>query len=425
MANPIDILNTARVEAGYEDRIPEINQQNLHNLSLLAPTELNDFLNVLAKIVRQYVYDTTYDSTENPFAEFFSEKLPVGSTVEDLYVDLITGATPAWDDDGSYALSKKAPNVKSIYHSENYEMQYKVSTSYAQMKSAFLTMGGFDSLVNRIKGTLNSSAQYDLYLQCLELIQTAYMNGVFQLKWGYSLDTEDGIKKYLKDLKTTYKDMQFMTNKYNYYHMLTKTRRDDIVIVTKPKYLEKINVDYLAGVFNLSQAELNARIIEVPDDYGFGSYDKGNSTIIAFMFDKRMFRIFPTLYEGSAIYNPASLVDNTFLTLAYIFSYGLFFNAVAFVGGENPNKQAIIGKAPETVTAFTANGKDIKNKTVQDASFNQGNTVKFTWSGTEKYKATVTYTSAAIGGTETEVYTEPFSLIMPMTGNFTVTLTAI
>lgn len=424
MANALDILNTARVEAGYEDRIPEINQENLHNLSLLAPTELNDFLNILAKIVRQYVYDTTYDTSENPFAEFFSEKLPVGSTVEDLYVDLITGATPAWNDDGSYALSKKAPNVKAIYHSENYEMQYKVSTSYAQMKSAFLTMGGFDSLVNRIKGTLNSSAQYDLYLECLELISTAYNKGVFQRKYGYNLDSEDGIKTYLKDLKTTFKDMQFMTNKYNYFHMLTKANRDNIVIVTKPKYLEKINVDYLAGVFNLSQAELNARIIEVPDDYGFGSYDNDTNPIIALMFDKRMLRIFPTLYEGSAIYNPASLVDNTFLTLAYIFSYGLFFNAVAFVGGTDSTTQGITGEAPATVTAFTAGGQDIKGKKATNAAFNQGKTVAFTWSGTDTYKATVTYTGAT-GGTETEVYDAPFSLIMPLTADFKVTLTKV
>lgn len=424
MANALDILNTARVEAGYEDRIPEINQENLHNLSLLEPTELNDFLNVLAKIVRQYVYDTTYDTSENPFAEFFSEKLPVGSTVEDLYVDLITGATPAWNDDGSYALSKKAPNVKAIYHSENYEMQYKVSTSYAQMKSAFLTMGGFDSLVNRIKGTLNSSAQYDLYLQCLELISTAYNKGVFQRKYGYSLDTEDGIKTYLKDLKTTFKDMQFMTNKYNYFHMLTKASRNNIVIVTKSKYLEKINVDYLAGVFNLSQAELNARIIEVPDDYGFGSYDNDTNPIIALMFDKRMLRIFPTLYEGSAIYNPASLVDNTFLTLAYIFSYGLFFNAVAFVGGADTTTQGITGEAPETVTAFTAGGQDIKGKKATNAAFNQGKTVAFTWSGTDTYEATVTYTGAT-GGTETEVYDAPFSLIMPLTSDFKVALTKV
>lgn len=332
----LDIINTARVEAGYEDRIPEITQENLHELSLLAPNELNDFLGVIVKVVKQYVYDTTYDSSDNPFAGFFGEKLPVGYTVEDLYVDLITGTTPAWNDDGSYALSKKVPDVHSIYHSENYEMQYKTSTSYPQMQTAFLTMGALDSLINKIRGTLDSSAQYDLFLQTLNLISTAITRSAFKIEGGYSIENEAGIKKVLKRMKTLAKDFKFMTNKYNYFSFNTKTPPEDIVIITKPSVLETINVDYLAGVFNLSNAEINERIIEVPDDYGFGELDNIDSQIhpIMIIMDRRMLRIFPTFFEGSSIFNPASFVYNTFLTLKYIFSYSLFFNGVVLCSDE-------------------------------------------------------------------------------------------
>ena len=335
--NPLDILNKARVEAGYEDRIPEITQDNLHSLSLLAPEELNDFLHVIVKVVKQYVYDTTFDVSDNPFASFFSEKVPVGYSVEDMYVDLITGTTPAWNDDGSYALSKKVPDVTTIYHSENYEMQYKVSDSYPQMQTAFLTMGALDSLINKIKGTLNSSAQYDLFLQTLNLISTAITRSAFKIEGGYSIDDEAGIKKLLKRMKTLAKDFKFMGTKYNYFGFNTKTPPEDIVIITKPSVLETINVDYLAGVFNLSNAEINERIIEVPDDYGFGALDNPDSAIhpIMIIMDKRMLRIFPTFFEGSSIFNPASFVYNTFLTLKYIFSYSLFFNGVVLCSDED------------------------------------------------------------------------------------------
>lgn len=337
-SNVYDILNVARVEGGYEDRIPEIDQTNLHELSLLPPETLNEFIGVLTKIVKQYVYDTTFDESDNPFAAFFQEKLPVGGSVEDLYVDLITGDIPAWDDDGSVALSRKKPTVQELYHNHNYEMQYKVSTSFVQARTAFLTEGGVNSLLNRIKGTMNSSAQYDLYLQCLELLSTAITNGAMKEKSGYSLDSEAGIKTFLKDLKLVVKDFKFMNSKYNYYGYTTKTPAEDIIIITKPKYLVKIDVDYLAGVFNLDKAELKGRIIEVPDDYGFGQFDREGSTkeVIAVVMDKRMFRIFPEVFEGGAIYNPASLVTNSFLTLCYIFSYGLFFNAVYFTAEESP-----------------------------------------------------------------------------------------
>ena len=390
MANALDIINTARIEAGYEDRIPEINQTNLHELSLHTPTEMNDFLNVIVKIVRQYVFDTTFDVSDNPFAQFFGEKLPVGYTVEDLYVDLITGTTPAWNDDGSYALSKKVPSVSSLYHSENYEMQYKVSDSYPQMQSAFTTMPAFESLVNRIRGTLNSSAQYDLFLQTLNLISTAITRSAFKIEYGYSIDTQDGIKALLKRMKSLAKDFKFMNTDYNYFGFNTKTPPEDIVIITKPSVLETINVDYLAGVFNLSNAEINERIIEVPDKYGFGALDADDSLIhpLMIIMDRRMLRIFPTFFEGSSIFNPASFVYNTFLTMKYIFSYSLFFNGVVLCSDNNYVSSATFSGVQESVEVYK-NGQQItgahtfpvttgdiitiKNITVSDKTFTISN----------------------------------------------------
>lgn len=334
----IGFLNMARVEAGYEERIPEINKENLRDLTLQPPEVLDKFVNVLAKIVRQYIYDTTFDRNDNPFADLYREKLEVGMSVEDLYVDLITGSVPAWDDDGSVALSRVKPNVTALYHTQNYEMQYKVSESYAQMKEAFLSMGTLDSMKNRILGTLKSSSEYDLYLETLELISTSVMKGAMNIIKAPSYLSSSTIPTFLKLLKDTVDDMQMMGNKYNYYGFTTKTKPEDLIIITKPKYLNTIDVDYLAGVFNLSKAEITDKIIKVPNDYGFGILDREYpDCIYAIICDKRMFRIFPTLHEGGSIYNPAGLFTNVFLTLQYIFSFGLFFNC-AVLARENPNQ---------------------------------------------------------------------------------------
>lgn len=349
--NIYDVLNGVRVAAGYADRIPEINQNNLHNLSFEPPEVLSDFVGVLGKIARQYIFDTVYSRDENPFAEFFMEELEAGMSVEDLYVDLIEGATPAWDDDGSVALSRKKPNVAAIYHKQNYEMQYKVSTSYAQSKNAFMTRSGVESLTNRILGTLNSSCEYDLFLECLELLSTMIHNGVFVNEYKVDLSNEAGIKSFLKKLKTTVKNMTLMGNKYNSLGILTKTARDNIIIIMKPSDVETVNVDYLAGAFNMSVAEIKERIIEVPDDGGFGTLDDGDT--VALVMDKRAIRIWPTLFEGSSIYNPASLVTNTFLTDQFIFSYGTFFNAVRFTRETAPTRTVLIGD--------DANGKATAN----------------------------------------------------------------
>lgn len=388
-ANPtVSLLNAVRAELKWEDRIPEITRENLHNLSLLPPDELNAFVNVLTKIVKQEVYSTTFERSANPFAEFFRESLPYGYAVEDLYVDLIQGAVPAWNDDGTVALSKKLPKVEAIYHKQNYEQQYKVSTSHAQIKSAFMSAEGVDNLIARITDTLSSSCEYDLFLQCIELLSTAVHKGAILPVYGVpDLTSEDNIKSFVKQLKLTAKDFTFMNNKYNQLGFVTRSRPEDILIITKPGVLETINVDYLAGVFNLAKGELEGRIIEVPNDYGFGSFD-ADGNWLAIVLDKRFFRIYPTLYEGTSLMNPASLVTNTFLTTQWIFSYGTFFNGVVFTKEQAPSKSVGIDSA--SATYLSANGTAEVGSDVE---------VTFTRSG---YKLTgLTYQTPA--GTDYEV----------------------
>ena len=272
----------------------------------------------------------------------------------EVLADVIAAKRRSIDDDGSYALSRKLPTVAELYHNENYEMQYKVSTSFAQMKSAFLTEGGVNSLINRIKGTLNSSAQYDLFLECLRLLATAFNHGAYTYRVGFGYETSAQIQTLLRDIKNTVKDFTFMNNRYNYFGFNTKTKESDIVIITKPDVVSHIDVDYLAGVFNMSKAEIKDRIIYIPDGYGFDGYfdsidNLGNITPFMIIMDKRMLRIFPTLMEGGSMYNPASLVDNTFLTLMYIFSYSLFMNAIVYcsidysTNDNSKNKKLLLG----------------------------------------------------------------------------------
>lgn len=421
--NILKILNLARTEGGYEDRISVIDQNNLHNLSLLDANDMNAFINVIGKIVRQYIFDTTFTREDNPFSGIYLEKIPYGMSVEDLYVDIIKGAIPAWDDDGSVALSKKLPNVSAIYHKINYENQYKVSTTYSQARTAFMSLEGVDSLITRILNQLNTAYEYDLYLQTIELISTAYNNNVFKIKGGYALDTEAKIKRLLKDFKTTVKDMTFMTDKYNPMKFTTKADRDNLMIITKPKYMETINVDYLAGVFNMDKVELQGRIIEVPDDYGFGTYDTDGDNVLFLVFDKRMLRVWNTLHESSSIVNPASLVTNTFLTTSWIFSYGTFFNAVAFTVGDAPEFTLTgAGDGVEcTGVSFTVGG----SPATKAAAGDEVTVVPTYKSGSEFKSATISYIDSVSSDRVTTNLDSTLKFNMPTSTSTGVTVNVI
>lgn len=328
----LSLLNRAVADLGWGDRIPALDQTNIHSLTLLPPQDLNAFIGVLCKIVKQEIYSTHFERASNPFADFFSDMLPAGYAIEDLYIDLITGAVPAWNDDGTVAMSRADPSVTGIYHKENYENQYKLSSSYASVKNAFMTVEGIEHFLNRVASVLQSSCEYDIYLQCIELLSTAYNNGAIKAEYGHSTANSSGCAALLKAIRKTVKGFEFMNNKYNELGFATRSRKEDIVIVIKSGVLEDLNVDYLAGVFNLSRADITERIIEVPDDYGFGTFDTNGTEVLAMVLDKRFMKIVPTLYEATSILNPASLATNNFLTVIFIFSYANFINAYAFCG---------------------------------------------------------------------------------------------
>lgn len=332
----MSVLNEVLKEYGWKDRITADNQDALNDISLLPPDKITDFVGILGKIIKQYLFDSTYSREDNQFSQFFSEKIPVGQTVEDIYIDIIEGTVPAWDDDGSYALSREKPDIKTLYHTVNYEQQYKVSTSFQQAKKAFLSAEGVENLMMKILSSLHTSCEYDLYLQCCELISVMHKDGIFTDIKIAGIDTEDNIKSTIKTMKNTVKDMKFMTDKYNPSKLLTKVSDENLILLLPSNISTTFDVDLLSGVFNLEKMSLDGSIITVQEGTGLGTLlDTENTVAIAM--DKRAFRIFPTLFETSSIFNPASLVTNTFLTTEWIFSYSKFFNCVRFttdaVGG--------------------------------------------------------------------------------------------
>ena len=168
----------------------------------------------------------------------------------------------------------------------------------------------------------------------------------------------------MKQIKNAVKEFGFMNTEYNGMKYATRSNKNDIVVIVRSDVRDTLDVDYLAGAYNLSKVELESRIIEVPKNYGFGSYSTQANPIYAMVIDKRFMKVIPTLYEGSAIMNPASLVTNTFLTTAWVFSYACFINAMAFVGGEAPSHNV-------TVTAGA-------NLTVDEATAKVGDVVTLT-----------------------------------------------
>lgn len=326
----LKVLNQARI-TGKFDELPDITPENINlTLRTLPFEKMNEFLNVLTKIVRQESSSVVFDRSRNPFSRFFKDPLPVGMTVEHLFIELIEGALPAWDDDGSYALSKSNPHVKVQYTNLNWEAQYKISISYEQAQTAFLSVEGAGLLLNRIQSSINTAYEWDVLLKGYELFSKAindgYANPVYRT---YNIQQEQDGKNLIVDINNCISEFTQALSNENKMGVLNMS--DSALVVIQANTYNTLKANTYANAFNLEQLRIDGNLLIVPNNIGFGPL-VNNDNVYALVIDPRMLYIFSQLDGiGSSIQNPASLIVNYFRTAKWSFSLLGFANGRVFL----------------------------------------------------------------------------------------------
>jgi hypothetical protein len=101
-------------------------------------------------------------------------------------------------------------------------------------------------------------------------------------------------------------------------------KRDELLLLVSPEVNAAIDVEALAGAFNISSAQAHGRIIPIPEDK-FNI--KGAQAIIT---TKDFFVIADTVFETAQLWNPDSLQNNQWLHHHSIISASRFAPAVLF-----------------------------------------------------------------------------------------------
>lgn len=326
----LKILNAART-TGKFDELPDITPENIQLTLRTLPFErMNDFLNVLTKIVRQESYSVVFDRNRNPFTRFFKDPMPVGMTIEHLFVEVIKGSLPAWDDDGTVALSKVNPPIRAQYTNLNWEAQYKISISYEQAQTAFLSVEGAGLLLNKIQASINTAYEWDLILKGYELLSKAindgYVNPIYRQ---YSFLNEADGKNLIVDINNSISEFtQTLTNENK---MNVMNMSDEAIVIMSANTYNMLRANTYASAYNLEQLRLDGQLLIVPNNIGFGPL-VNNDNVFAMVIDPRMLYIFSQLDGvGSTIQNPASLVVNYFRTSKWSFSLLGFANGRVFI----------------------------------------------------------------------------------------------
>lgn len=311
------------MDLSYQNRIPEATKDNIANIyrDLLNISPLrNEFTNALVTMVMIQRIESTF--FKNPLGVLKKEPLRYGMTEEEIFVNMAKGyqfnqfATV----NDLYAFYKA--NVMAAYHKLSPAMQYAVTITFDNLRTAFTNEYGIKSLINAKVESLYSSAEWDEYICMKEIIESAYNAGHMYPVHVDDITSKDKGEEFTIVMKEYIDLMKFPNPAFNIAGATSAATDNTIFYMITPGVNAKLDVKVLQNAFNLGKVDFNVKKIVI---------DKfENPAIKAVLFDMRFFNVRENFKTMSDSKNGAALTWNYFYTISEMFSYSPFFPVIVF-----------------------------------------------------------------------------------------------
>src|SRR6185312_8282560 len=180
-----DIINAIRNEASSEFRqyVPLANKDNISQVGagiMINPTTQNEFLVQLINRIGLTVIK--HKALRNPLRKFKKGMLPNGSTIQEIFVDLVQEHLYDPEDAEQTVFRRSLPNIEVVYHEVNRQSRYDQTIQSESLGMAFVSWQTFDSFVTRLITAIYSSAEVDEYRYMKLLIDNYYSKGNFKVE---------------------------------------------------------------------------------------------------------------------------------------------------------------------------------------------------------------------------------------------------
>ena len=352
MINVVDFANAVWYSASqeYQNRIPEATRENIievGNAILEYEPARNEFVSALINKIGKTIVSSKM--AKNKLAFMRGEDLEMGDTIEDIFVEMAKASTYNRNATNPFEITK--PQVKALYHRIDRELQYTVTIYDNDLRRAFTSKDGMEKLVTAIVNSLYSGKTHDDY------VFTKQLFGSYKKYYEVNVSaptTDATAKSLVKAIKKYSEDISFASKDFNGQGVTTWTEKSDQILLLHKDAKVNIDIEYLAGVFNLSKAEMEARIVTVDD---FGSL----ANAYAILCDKNAPKIHKTLETMETIRNPRGRYTNYFLNSDGIYSISQFANMVVF----KKKTDAVVSFKEKNDVAITVVVKDSDGNVVE------------------------------------------------------------
>ena len=251
----------------FQQRIPNpaVNAYSNVVANLFAPMNndlFNEFSGLLNGLNATYVDIKRF---ENPLRSLKKPAAAWGNSERHVAVKFLQAHAGKWDDET--LLRVERPEFVEWFYSVAEPRRYEFSWSRQEMVRAFAQDGyGYEDLLSATITQMLSSADYDEMNIMIQMFAEADERmGLFRYNISAAPTTEATGKELLTAIRAVAGRMQFPTTRYNHIDVPVHENMDTLVLWLTPEVRANLDVQTLSSVFNLDLANIQYRIITIPE----------------------------------------------------------------------------------------------------------------------------------------------------------------
>lgn len=287
----------------------------------------------------------------NPLESFKLGYMELGDVVEEIFVNLLKPHNFDPDKASEKWMEREKPDIESVFHRINFRAFYKITISYDELRTAFLTWSGIHDLVGRIIEQAYTSANWDEFIMFKYLVASAAAQNML-----YPIEVSEPTAETAKSVTTAMvaasNALQFMDAQYNAMGVPNYTDKASQIMLINTDFAAIQDVEVLAQAFNMSKAELQGRVVminsfvpsalelkrlgELSEIIGveYPAFTEDELEILrsipAMLVDESFFVVLDQLFELRNQENGEGLYWQYWLHTWKLFSWSPFANAIAF-----------------------------------------------------------------------------------------------
>lgn len=343
------IRNTA--SSDYQRRVPpatkadvKASQQAMLNNTPARNEFIDAFMNRIGLTIARN------ESWTNPLAKFKIGQLNFGDTIEEYALGLAEAYV--YETDREYLerdlFGQERTESQSSFHKINRENFYKITVKEVELRRAFDDEFGLSKLITQLMAVPVKSDNWDEFLLTANLFREYNdSEGFFAVNVpdiSVSGSTEADAKYALRRIRELSDTLPFLSRHYNAAGLPVSANREDLELFITPEANAALDVEALAGAFNIEKSAVPSRMTVIPREHvnipGFQ----------AVLTTKDFFVIADSYYGMNSQPNAAGLHTNYFLHHHQVISASRFVPAVLFTTGAG----TVINLAATPVTGVSA-----------------------------------------------------------------------